>query len=164
MNKFFYYMSVLILVIECIRAYNTLICKRTDPMIYAVCRKNNEFLTTRREAPSAAYLHEYLHNMDYYIESSDLWIAIKMELQNESLSLNLVQENTPTLIIQRCDFNTDLNEYCYVNGILIISIGSTEIFHGPVSSFIYIRNYNIDFKPYLLEHNGINLNINSTCI
>ncbi|XP_065317120.1 uncharacterized protein LOC135925648 isoform X5 [Gordionus sp. m RMFG-2023] len=158
MNKFFYYMSVLILVIECIRAYNTLICKRTDPMIYAVCRKNNEFLTTRREAPSAAYLH-------------DLWIAIKMELQNESLSLNLVQENTPTLIIQRCDFNTDLNEYSviayqlgYVNGILIISIGSTEIFHGPVSSFIYIRNYNIDFKPYLLEHNGINLNINSTCI
>ncbi|CAK9298799.1 unnamed protein product [Gordionus sp. m RMFG-2023] len=153
-------MSVLILVIECIRAYNTLICKRTDPMIYAVCRKNNEFLTTRREAPSAAYLH-----------GSDLWIAIKMELQNESLSLNLVQENTPTLIIQRCDFNTDLNEYSviayqlgYVNGILIISIGSTEIFHGPVSSFIYIRNYNIDFKPYLLEHNGINLNINSTCI
>ncbi|XP_065319514.1 uncharacterized protein LOC135927452 isoform X12 [Gordionus sp. m RMFG-2023] len=101
--------------------------------ITCINEEGDAIKTRRANVLTVVNLNEYIHNMDYYIESTDLWIGIKIG-SSGSLTLNHVQENAPTN---------------HINGTLIISIGANEIFRGPVSVFTYIRNYRI----------GIDMNI-----
>ncbi|CAK9298264.1 unnamed protein product [Gordionus sp. m RMFG-2023] len=117
---------------------------------FIICsRHNSDNITCIKETNTLTLMHlnEYIDRMDYYIESKDLWIGIKMGGSNGSLTLNLVQENAPRNI-------SDTG-----NSTLIINIGATEIFRGIVSVFTYIRNYRIDNKSYIIQHNGLNMNI-----
>ncbi|XP_065319510.1 uncharacterized protein LOC135927452 isoform X8 [Gordionus sp. m RMFG-2023] len=128
--------------------------------ITCINEEGDAIKTRRANVLTVVNLNEYIHNMDYYIESTDLWIGIKIG-SSGSLTLNHVQENAPTILITRYSSSLDViaDQLDHINGTLIISIGANEIFRGPVSVFTYIRNYRIDFKPYILQHNGIDMNI-----
>ncbi|CAK9300652.1 unnamed protein product [Gordionus sp. m RMFG-2023] len=144
------------LLIDDVEAQNlipkVMICNRLNFNTNITCinEEGDAIKTRRANVLTVVNLNEYIHNMDYYIESTDLWIGIKIG-SSGSLTLNHVQENAPTILITRYSSSLDViaDQLDHINGTLIISIGANEIFRGPVSVFTYIRNYRI----------GIDMNI-----
>ncbi|CAK9300479.1 unnamed protein product [Gordionus sp. m RMFG-2023] len=91
---------------------------------------------------------KYLSYMEHYIEGSNLWIGIKMELKNENFTLNIDSNLLIGIRLGVGSLALNLKQDRKPN--------ENKTFQESVSGFIKITSGR-SAKPYLLQHNARNL-------
>ncbi|CAK9302842.1 unnamed protein product [Gordionus sp. m RMFG-2023] len=166
MYKIFAFLSALIVINECINILealnrNMIICSKNHDHNDIICKDENDIVlsTLQEQENIGSYLNDYLNKMEYYIESSNLWIGIRAKLSHKTLTLDLKQNKKPKVTTKdKYMFNSAITVKRVegVNGTLKISLGRTVIIRELFDKFTITSERNTN-KPYILKYNCRNL-------
>ncbi|XP_065317698.1 uncharacterized protein LOC135925996 [Gordionus sp. m RMFG-2023] len=128
---------------------NVIIC-RLDQKNF-ICEREKGY-TTKTTSELEMIIKDYLNDtVDHYLITPDLVIGIRSG--NETLTINIEQGEEPRVKnITGIMFNSN-----YLDGFVIITLGKTEIFRGPVSWYIAMISSK-DAQPCLIQHNAMETN------
>ncbi|CAK9298184.1 unnamed protein product [Gordionus sp. m RMFG-2023] len=133
---------------------NVIIC-RLDQKNF-ICEREKGY-TTKTTSELEMIIKDYLNDtVDHYLITPDLVIGIRSG--NETLTINIEQGEEPRVKnITGIMFNSRKDEkqilLDYLDGFVIITLGKTEIFRGPVSWYIAMISSK-DAQPCLIQHNA----------